>query len=100
MELRPPGDPSAGRGPRAAGVLRGDAGTDEHSLGARRHESFIMKRYPCCLLSTCCVPWDEDGNFMEEACRREVATMLKGRRHRYIFDTAGEAYPVTDGQFD
>jgi dihydrodipicolinate synthase/N-acetylneuraminate lyase len=59
-----------------------------------------MKRYPCCLLSTCCVPWDEGGNFLEEVFRREVATMLQGTRHLYIFGTAGEGYAVSERQFD
>src|SRR5687768_10244596 len=59
-----------------------------------------MKRYPCALMATCCVPWDENGNFMEEVFRRQVASMLKGTPHLYIFGTAGEGYAVTDRQFD
>jgi dihydrodipicolinate synthase/N-acetylneuraminate lyase len=46
------------------------------------------------------VPWDEEGNFLEEVFRREVATMLQGTRHLYIFGTAGEGYAVTERQFD
>jgi len=59
-----------------------------------------MKRYPCCLLATCCIPWDEEGNFLEDVFRREVASMLKGTPHLYLFGTAGEGYAVTDRQFD
>jgi dihydrodipicolinate synthase/N-acetylneuraminate lyase len=59
-----------------------------------------MKRYPCCLLSTCCVPWDEDHRFVEEEFRRQVELMLRGTRYLYIFGTAGEGYAVTESQFD
>src|SRR5262249_46808631 len=100
VDLRPSGDPPAAQRPGAAGVLRGDATADEHPLGPRRHEALIMKRYPCCLLATCCIPWDEEGNFLEDVFRREVASMLKGTPHLYLFGTAGEGYAVTDRQFD
>lgn len=59
-----------------------------------------MKRYPCCLLATCCVPWDDNGDFAEEVFRRQVTSMLQGTRHLYLFGTAGEGYAVTEGQFD
>ena len=60
-----------------------------------------MKRYPRCILGTCCVPWDADYNFAEETFRREVRYLLKrGTRHLYIFGTAGEGYAVSEGQFD
>ncbi len=60
-----------------------------------------MKRYPCCLLATCCVPWDEEGHFLEEVFRRQVESMLaQGTQHLYIFGTAGEGYAVSDHQFD
>jgi dihydrodipicolinate synthase/N-acetylneuraminate lyase len=60
-----------------------------------------MRRYPSCLLATCCVPWDEAGNFIEEVFRHQVHTMLsRGTKHLYIFGTAGEGYAVSDRQFD
>ena len=60
-----------------------------------------MKHYPACILSTCCVPWDEDGCFNETIFRRGVrATLADGTRHLYVFGTAGEGYAVTDQQFD
>src|SRR5262249_43027051 len=100
VEFRPSRHPAAGPESSLAGVLRGDATADEHPLGPRQHQPSIMKRYPCCLLCTCCVPWDENGNFLEEVFRREVNTMLKGTRHLYVFGTAGEGYAVTERQFD
>jgi dihydrodipicolinate synthase/N-acetylneuraminate lyase len=60
-----------------------------------------MKRYPSCLLATCCVPWDEQGNFLEDIFRDQVRTTLEqGTRHLYVFGTAGEGYAVSDRQFD
>jgi dihydrodipicolinate synthase/N-acetylneuraminate lyase len=60
-----------------------------------------MRRYPSCLLATCCVPWDEAGQFMEEVFRCQVHTMLtRGTKHLYVFGTAGEGYAVSDRQFD
>ncbi|REJ73690.1 MAG: dihydrodipicolinate synthase family protein [Planctomycetota bacterium] len=59
-----------------------------------------MKRYPQCIMATCCVPWDEQGQFMEEVFRRGVGNTLRdGTRHLYVFGTAGEGYAVTDEQF-
>ena len=60
-----------------------------------------MKRYPSCLMSTCCIPWDDNGRFAEAIFRRGIRTTLKlGTQHVYIFGTAGEGYAVTDGQFE
>ncbi len=59
-----------------------------------------MKRYPSCILATCCVPWDDHGNFLEEVFRQQVRTMLQGTKHLYLFGTAGEGYAVSDRQFD
>jgi len=60
-----------------------------------------MKRYPCCILATCCVPWDEEGRFAEAIFRRTVRmTLSAGTRHVYVFGTTGEGYAVTDRQFD
>ena len=60
-----------------------------------------MKRYPQCLLGSCCVPWNEDGSFSEQIFRRQVQHLIKiGTRHLYIFGSAGEGYAVTDMQFN
>lgn len=60
-----------------------------------------MKRFPCCILATCCVPWDEEGRFAEAIFRRTVRmTLSAGTRHVYVFGTTGEGYAVTDRQFD
>ncbi len=60
-----------------------------------------MKRYPACILATCCVPWDDQGRFAEPIFRRGVRSMLAaGTKHLYVFGTAGEGYAVTDQQFD
>jgi len=60
-----------------------------------------MKRYPRCILATCCVPWDDQGRFVEAIFRRAVQTTLSaGTRHVYVFGTTGEGYAVTDQQFD
>src|SRR5947208_14798485 len=59
-----------------------------------------MKRYPRCILATCCVPWDESYRFAEAIFRRGVRHALAGTPHLYVFGTAGEGYAVTDQQFD
>jgi dihydrodipicolinate synthase/N-acetylneuraminate lyase len=60
-----------------------------------------MKRYPSCLMATCCVPWDAEGQFAEAIFRRGVRTTLAhGTKHLYVFGTAGEGYAVTERQFD
>ncbi len=60
-----------------------------------------MKRYPACIMSTCCVPWDTDGHFLEAVFRRSIRSTLKrGTSHLYLFGTAGEGYAVSDTQFD
>ena len=60
-----------------------------------------MKRYPQCLLGTCCVPWNEDGSFAEQVFRGQIQHLLKnGTQHLYIFGSAGEGYAVTDMQFN
>lgn len=60
-----------------------------------------MKRYPRCILATCCVPWDDRGRLAEAIFRRGVRSMLKeGTKHLYVFGTAGEGYAVTEQQFD
>ena len=59
-----------------------------------------MTRFPPGIMSTCCVPWDGDGRFVEPIFRRAVRTALEGAPNLYVFGTAGEGYAVTDGQFD
>ena len=58
------------------------------------------KRYPAGIMSTCCIPWDEQGRFAEPIFRRGVRQALTGTPHLYVFGTAGEGYAVTDRQFD
>ncbi len=59
------------------------------------------KRYPSCILATCCVPWNEDGTLAEETFRREIRHLsIHLTRDLYLFGTAGEGYAVTDTQFD
>jgi dihydrodipicolinate synthase/N-acetylneuraminate lyase len=58
-----------------------------------------MKRYPACILSTCVIPWDERGEFIEHLFVDQVRLLLEATRHLYVFGTAGEGYAVTDGQF-
>ena len=59
-----------------------------------------MKRYPQCILGTCCVPWNKDNSFAEETFRHQIRLLLnKGTRHLYIFGSAGEGYAVSDEQF-
>src|SRR6266496_3277911 len=59
------------------------------------------KRYPACILATCCIPWNEDGSLAEEIFRRQIRNLRENlTRHLYLFGTAGEGYAVTDKQFD
>lgn len=60
-----------------------------------------MKRFPCDILATACVPWTADWQFAEEIFRRQVRLILAhGTRHIYIFGTAGEGHAVSERQFD
>lgn len=59
-----------------------------------------MRRYPACILATCCTPWNERGQFDERVFRRLVQTSLQGTPHLYVFGTAGEGYAVNENQFD
>jgi dihydrodipicolinate synthase/N-acetylneuraminate lyase len=61
----------------------------------------IAKRYPSCVLATCCVPWNEDGTPAKEIFRREIRNLRTNlTQNLYIFGTAGEGYAVTESQFD
>ncbi|MCX7423107.1 MAG: dihydrodipicolinate synthase family protein [Planctomycetia bacterium] len=59
-----------------------------------------MRRYPSCIMATCCVPWTDQHRFDEPVFRRGVRQALQGTPHLYVFGTAGEGYAVTDRQFD
>lgn len=59
-----------------------------------------MKRFPACILCTCGVPWDEQGEFVENLFVDEVRRMLEITRHLYVFGTAGEGHAVSDRQFE
>jgi dihydrodipicolinate synthase/N-acetylneuraminate lyase len=60
-----------------------------------------MRRYPSCLLASCCIPWDEQGNFLEDVFRDQVQkAVTQGTKHLYVFGTAGEGYALSDRQFD
>src|SRR5207245_5557950 len=64
------------------------------------HWSNVL-RFPPTILATCVVPWDTDGNFMEDLFRHQVRHLLhEGVKNLYIFGTAGEGYAVSDRQFD
>ena len=58
------------------------------------------KRFPSGIMATCCIPWDEDGRFVERIFRLNVQHALHGTKFLYVFGTAGEGYAVTDRQFD
>ena len=58
------------------------------------------KRYPQGIMSTVCIPWDDNYKFAEAVFRRGVRHSLKATPHLYVFGTAGEGYAVTDTQFD
>src|ERR1039457_2027793 len=59
------------------------------------------KRYPACILATCCIPWNEDGSFAADPFRRLVRTLLAElTQDLYLFGTAGEGYAVSETQFD
>jgi dihydrodipicolinate synthase/N-acetylneuraminate lyase len=60
-----------------------------------------VPRFPLSVLATCVVPWDEQGSFIEDLFRHQVAHLAEhGTKHLYVFGTAGEGYAVTDRQFD
>lgn len=49
-----------------------------------------MKRYPSGIMATCCIPWDENGQFAEAIFRRGMHTMLTlGTKHLYVFERGG-----------
>ncbi|MEO7298207.1 MAG: dihydrodipicolinate synthase family protein [Verrucomicrobiota bacterium] len=61
----------------------------------------MKKRYPSCILATCCIPWNEDGTLAEEVFRREIRNLRDNlTRHLYLFGTAGEGHAVTEKQYE
>src|SRR2546423_922370 len=61
----------------------------------------LKKRFPACILATCCIPWNEDGTLAEEIFRKEIRNLRDHlTRDLYLFGTAGEGHAVTDRQFD
>lgn len=60
-----------------------------------------MKRYPPTLMGTVCVPWDEEGRFLEAIFRDQVRLLVAaGYQDLYVFGTAGEGHAVDEAQFD
>ncbi|MEP6663858.1 MAG: dihydrodipicolinate synthase family protein, partial [Verrucomicrobiota bacterium] len=61
----------------------------------------MKKRYPSCILATCCLPWNGDGTLAEEVFRREIRNLRDNlTRHLYLFGTAGEGHAVTEKQYE
>src|ERR1700681_150353 len=61
----------------------------------------MSTRYPRCILATAVIPWDEQGEFIEDLFRHQVRTLCANlTKHLYVFGTAGEGYAVSDRQFD
>jgi dihydrodipicolinate synthase/N-acetylneuraminate lyase len=57
-------------------------------------------RYPKGILVTCCIPWDQREQILEDAFRSEIRRMIAhGFRHLYIFGTAGEGHAVDTARF-
>lgn len=60
----------------------------------------MEKRYPSCILASCCIPWDADYSIMEPLFREEIRGVVKETPHVYILGTAGEGYALSDSQFN
>src|SRR5437899_2096581 len=61
----------------------------------------MTARYPRCILATAVIPWDEQGEFIEDLFRHEVRTLSATlTKHLYVFGTAGEGFAVSDRQFE
>lgn len=58
------------------------------------------KRYPRCVMGTCCVPWTAGYSLDEALFRASIAHAAEhGTSHLYIFGTAGEGHAVSSKQF-
>lgn len=60
----------------------------------------LKKRYPRCIMGTCCVPWTGGYTLDETLFRLSIAHAAeRGTPHLYIFGTAGEGHAVSAKQF-
>ncbi len=59
----------------------------------------MEKRYPSCILATCCLPWTEDDTLDEGLFRRAIGFIASHTPHIYVMGTAGEGYGVSERQF-
>ena len=59
-----------------------------------------MPRFPLGIMSTCVVPWDEQGEMLEDLFRHQVRESVRGTKNLYVFGTACEGYAVSERQFD
>lgn len=58
------------------------------------------KRYPRCVMGTCCVPWTAGYALDESMFRISIEHAAEqGTSHLYIFGTAGEGHAVSSKQF-
>lgn len=58
------------------------------------------KRYPRCIMGTCCVPWTGGYTLDETLFRLSIAHAAeRGTTHLYTFGTAGEGHSVSSKQF-
>ena len=60
----------------------------------------MAKRFPACILASCCIPWDAEFMLMEDVFRQEIREVLRQTPHIYILGTAGEGYALSEKQFD
>ena len=58
-----------------------------------------MTRYPQTVLVSVEIPWDSQGNLLEDVFREEIDRTLQHYNHLYIFGTAGEGYAVNTAQY-
>lgn len=59
-----------------------------------------MTRHPQGILATCCVPWDDKEQLIEEMFRAAIRkTIADGFSQLYIFGTAGEGHAVDNTRF-
>lgn len=60
----------------------------------------MAKRYPPCIMASCCIPWNEDYKIMEDLFREEIRGVAAQTKHVYILGTAGEGYALSESLFD
>jgi dihydrodipicolinate synthase/N-acetylneuraminate lyase len=60
----------------------------------------MTARYPRVVLSTCCLPWREDGALDASLFQRSIRNLVQhGLRDLYVFGTAGEGHTVAEADF-